>query len=82
MPKNRTGSTKNGRFFFATVDCGGTYIKAAVYDNYGQRWGEAKHKNLTIDPEPAFSEYDQERLWLIASNCINNAITDANITRK
>lgn len=82
MPKNRTGSTKNGRFFFATVDCGGTYIKAAVYDNYGKRWGEAKHKNLTIDPEPAFSEYDQERLWLIASNCINNAITDANITGK
>lgn len=79
MSKNRTGSTKNGRFFFATVDCGGTYIKAAVYDNYGKQLGKAKHKNLTIAPEPAFSEYDQERLWLSASNCINNAIVDANI---
>lgn len=62
------------------VDCGGTYIKAAVFDHTGKQLSLVKKRNECLTPGIGMAEYDQDTLWKLACACIRNAIVRANVS--
>ena len=54
--------------YILSVDNGGTYIKAAVFDAKGYQVGLVKKRNHDICLQSGWSEYDQDRLW--KTNCV------------
>lgn len=60
--------------YILSLDNGGTYIKAVIYDLSGEQIGSAKKLNMVKMPEPGYSEYDQDELWEINSECIREAL--------
>ena len=62
------------------VDCGGTYIKAAVFDHAGKQLSLVKKRNECLIPEMGMAEYDQDTLWKLACACIRSAIVQANVS--
>lgn len=56
--------------YLLSVDNGGTYIKAAIYDKAGNRIGVTRRRNEVLEPSPGRSEYDQSTLWQINCDCI------------
>lgn len=64
------------------VDNGGTFIKAAIYDESGQMVGLAKEPGQVINNSPGLVERDQQLLWDANCACIKNAIQNSGIDPK
>lgn len=65
--------------YLLSVDDGGTYIKAAVFDRRGRQLGSARQYNEVLRPVPGWTEYDQSSLWEINCNCIRKVIEETKI---
>ena len=67
------------RQFVIGVDNGGTFIKAAIYDDAGRQVGLAREPGSVINDVPGQVERDQEQLWCANCVCIRNAIRESGI---
>lgn len=65
--------------YILSVDNGGTYIKAAVFDRSGRQLGIARQYNEVLRPAPGWAEYDQVSLWSINCNCIRKVVEETKI---
>ncbi|MEG1210869.1 MAG: FGGY-family carbohydrate kinase, partial [Leclercia sp.] len=45
------------------IDCGGTYLKAGLYDSQGREHGIERQSLQTLSPQPGYAERDMEGLW-------------------
>lgn len=49
--------------FWLGIDCGGTYLKAGLYDVKGHEHGIHRQSLQTVSPLPGYAERDMPQLW-------------------
>ena len=49
--------------FWLGIDCGGTYLKAGLYDAEGHEHGIVRQALRTMSPLPGYAERDMRQLW-------------------
>ncbi|EBR3964479.1 carbohydrate kinase [Salmonella enterica] len=49
--------------FWLGIDCGGTYLKAGLYDTEGHEHGIHRQSLQTLSPFPGYAERDMHQLW-------------------
>ncbi|WP_312951470.1 FGGY-family carbohydrate kinase [Superficieibacter sp.] len=49
--------------FWLGIDCGGTYLKAGLYDRAGHEHGIARQPLKTLSPQLGYAERDMAALW-------------------
>ncbi|EDQ9396813.1 carbohydrate kinase [Salmonella enterica] len=49
--------------FWLGIDCGGTYLKAGLYDAEGHEHGIHRQSLQTLSPFPGYAERDMHQLW-------------------
>ena len=65
--------------YLLSLDNGGTYIKAAIFDQEGTQLGLARKYNQVLEPRPGWSEYDLEVLWKTNCCCIKEVFQKTGI---
>lgn len=65
--------------YWLGLDCGGTFIKAGLYDRQGAELGIARRNLEIISPQPGWAERDMAALWRTAAEVIRELLTHNNI---
>ncbi|WP_084637681.1 FGGY-family carbohydrate kinase [Paludibacterium yongneupense] len=60
--------------YWLGLDCGGTLIKAGIYDADGREYAIAREPLTVESPRPGWQERDMERLWQAAVRVIRSAL--------
>lgn len=56
------------------IDNGGTFSKAAIFDENGHQVSVASVPTVTITPKPGYTERDMEELWQVNAQAIRKSI--------
>ena len=65
--------------YLLSIDNGGTYIKAALFDTKGNQLNLVKHSNDVITLHENYSEYNQDELWETNCYCMREVIKESGI---
>lgn len=65
--------------YILSLDDGGTYIKAGIYDFKGRQIRVVKHYNHVVSLKPGYTEYDPEELWQTNCRCIKEVLAETGI---
>ena len=68
--------------YLVGIDNGGTFSKAAIFDEGGQQMAVASVPTVTITPKPGYTERDMRELWRVNAEAVRTAITKSGIERK
>ena len=60
--------------YLVGIDNGGTFSKAAVFDEDGNQISVASVGTVTITPKPGYTERHMEQLWQVNAEAVRNAI--------
>ncbi|WP_075183119.1 FGGY-family carbohydrate kinase [Pantoea sp. 1.19] len=61
--------------YWLGLDCGGTFIKAGLYDRHGNECGIVRRGLEIIAPQPGWAERDMSALWHTAADVIRELLT-------
>ncbi|CAI1107599.1 L-xylulose/3-keto-L-gulonate kinase [Serratia proteamaculans] len=61
--------------YWLGLDCGGTFIKAGLYDRQGAELGIARRNLEIISPQPGWAEREMPALWHTAAEVIRELLT-------
>ena len=61
------------------IDNGGTFSKAALFDEAGNQISVASVPTRTITPKPGYTERDMDELWEVNVQACRQAITKSEI---
>ncbi|MCD8050365.1 MAG: carbohydrate kinase [Clostridiales bacterium] len=61
------------------IDNGGTFSKAAIFDEYGKQYSVASVPSVTFAPKPGYTERDMDELWKVNAEAIRTAIAKSGI---
>lgn len=61
------------------IDNGGTFSKAAIFDENGRQISVASVPTMTLTPKPGYTERDMEELWQVNAKAVRQAIEKSNI---
>lgn len=64
------------------IDNGGTFSKAAIFDENGTQISVASVPTVTITPKPGYTERDMEELWQVNAQAVRQAIEKSGIDPK
>lgn len=64
------------------IDNGGTFSKAAIFDENGTQISVASVPTVTITPKPGYTERDMEELWEVNASAVRQAIERSGIDPK
>ncbi len=64
------------------IDNGGTFSKAAIFDEEGHQIAVASEPTITITPKPGYTERDMDELWQVNAKAIREAIKKSGIDPK
>lgn len=64
------------------IDNGGTFSKAAIFDEFGTQIAVASIKTNTITPKPGYTERDMNELWNVNAEAIQTAVKKSKIDPK
>ncbi|MET5229056.1 FGGY family carbohydrate kinase [Serratia marcescens] len=56
--------------YWLGLDCGGTFIKAGLYDRRGHEHGVARRNLAIVAPQPGWAERDMASLWHTAADVL------------
>lgn len=65
--------------YLVGIDNGGTFSKAAVFDEDGNQISVASVPTVTITPKPGYTERDMEELWEVNTQAVRKAIEKSGI---
>lgn len=57
--------------FWLGIDCGGTYLKAGLYNRQGKEYAIERHALKTISPEAGYAERDMSVLWQVCTTTVH-----------
>lgn len=57
------------------IDCGGTFIKAGLYNQQGQEFGTVRQNLAVISGQAGWAERDLDNLWQACANVIQRLIS-------
>lgn len=60
--------------YWLGIDCGGTFIKASLYDKQGNEYASARYSLNVISEHPGWAERDMAELWQECSKVISEVI--------
>lgn len=63
--------------YWLGLDCGGTFIKAGLYDASGREHGVARQNLAVLVPEPGRAERDMNQLWQVAATVIRQVLENS-----
>jgi len=61
------------------IDNGGTFSKAAIFDENGTQISVASVPTVTLTPKPGYTERDMDELWRVNAEAIRGAIQKSGI---
>ncbi|MDO4632452.1 MAG: FGGY-family carbohydrate kinase [Eubacteriales bacterium] len=61
------------------IDNGGTFSKAAIFDEAGNQISVASVPTVTLTPKPGYTERDMEELWQVNAQAVREAIEKSGI---
>lgn len=64
------------------IDNGGTFSKAALFDEDGNQISVASVPTVTITPKPGYTERDMDELWEVNAKAVRQAIDKSGINAK
>ena len=64
------------------IDNGGTFSKAALFDENGVQISVASVPTVTLTPKPGYTERDMEELWQVNAKAARQAIEKSGIDPK
>ncbi len=67
--------------YLVGIDNGGTFSKAAVFDEDGNQIAVASEGTVTITPKPGYTERDMEQLWQVNARAVRPQSKKAGLTR-
>ena len=65
--------------YLVGIDNGGTFSKAAVFDEDGSQIAAASVPTTTITPKPGYTERDMTQLWEVNALAVRTAIEKSGI---
>lgn len=65
--------------YYLGIDCGGTFIKAALFDRNGQICGLARENVAVISEKAGYAERDMAQLWQTCANVIRQAVIQSGV---
>ena len=68
--------------YLVGIDNGGTFSKAAVFDEDGKQVSVASAGTIMITPKPGYMERDMEQLWQVNVKAVREAIQQSGIDPK
>ena len=60
--------------YYLGIDCGGTFIKAALFDNKGNMLSVARENVAVISEQAGYAERDMPQLWQVCARVIRQTI--------
>ena len=61
------------------IDNGGTFSKAALFDENGKQISVSSVPTVTITPKPGYTERDMGELWQVNAQAVRQAIEESGI---
>ena len=68
--------------YLVGIDNGGTFSKAAIFDENGNQVAVASRPTVTITPKPGYTERDMDELWRVNAEAVKSAIEESKIDPK
>lgn len=68
--------------YLVGIDNGGTFSKAAIFDEDGNQISVASEGTVTLTPKPGYTERDMEQLWQVNAKAVYAAIEKSGIDPK
>ena len=68
--------------YLVGIDNGGTFSKAAIFDENGNQVAVASRPTVTITPKPGYKERDMDELWRVNAEAVKSAIEESKIDPK
>lgn len=68
--------------YLVGIDNGGTFSKAAVFDEEGRQVSVASVPTETITPKPGYTERDMNELWRVNAEAVRTAISKSGVDSK
>ncbi len=68
--------------YLVGIDNGGTFSKAAIFDENGNQVAVASRPTVTITPKPGYTERDMDELWRVNAEAVKSAIEESGIDPK
>ncbi|EMN8764944.1 carbohydrate kinase [Serratia marcescens] len=65
--------------YWLGLDCGGTFIKAGLYDRRGHEHGVARRNLAIVAPQPGWAERDMASLWRTAADVIREVLSASGV---
>lgn len=65
--------------YYLGIDCGGTFVKAALFDSNGKLQGIARQNVPVISEQSGYAERDAEHLWQVTAQVVREAIAKSEI---
>ena len=75
------GKGENMKYLLG-IDNGGTFSKAAIFDENGKQISVASVPTITLTPKPGYTEKDLDELWQVNADAIRGAIEKSGINPK
>lgn len=68
--------------YYLGIDCGGTFIKAALFDTSGKMFGCVRENVQMISEQAGYAERDMNELWQVCATVIRKTIAHSQIDPK
>lgn len=68
--------------FWLGIDCGGTYLKAGLYNHQGEERRVERCPLRTLSTQPGYAERDMDRLWQCCHETIATLLKAAGVNGK
>ncbi|WP_373099379.1 MULTISPECIES: FGGY-family carbohydrate kinase [Pasteurellaceae] len=66
--------------YYLGIDCGGTFIKAALFDQQGTMRISVRESLAVISEKAGYAERDMAQLWSVCASVVKRAITESALT--
>lgn len=65
--------------YWLGIDCGGTYLKAGLYDSQCRELATEKRALHTLSPRPGYAERDMHELWQTCAETLRSLLSHSEI---
>lgn len=65
--------------FYLGIDCGGTFVKAALFDQSGRIFGIARENVSVISDQAGYAERDMEQLWQVCAKVVRQTVEQSGV---
>lgn len=72
--------TSSSGEYWLGIDCGGTYLKAGLYDQTGQEAGVCRQPLPVLSDHPGWAERDMPALWASCISCITTLLYQQHVS--